>query len=430
MSLRLWSVLIVMGVVAGRSSAQFPPPMPRQGLAPPGIRVGPPSHVPGQGEEQIDDIRQWLSGVFPKNPADMDPKVLKDLVDKVGKMPKGEQPNQQQVEQLLKNNPQFKDPAFLKQLKTLVDSPDFPKNLQQKLPREGPRPPLPDNPEELADKFKKVIEGANQPAGGDPGPNPGPDGLKPPDPDGETPKPNIGDNEWVKFLEKTFGDSPAAQAAISDLAESLGGSTGKGLFDQVPEFGGDLWKDFEGLKGPGGDGFKLKPPDLDTAGWGGPKVGEGGGGTFGGGGGGPSFGGGGGGAAGGGTALAVIAGIAAAVFLAILFLRKWQLRREAALAGAGPAHGPLDFSGVRTREQLVQAFDTVSLDQCGAEARAWNHRVIADQMGDARPAIAAPAADLGRMYEVARYAPPDEDLRPAEYVEARKDLSVIAGGPA
>jgi hypothetical protein len=119
-----------------------------------------------------------------------------------------------------------------------------------------------------------------------------------------------------------------------------------------------------------------------------------------------------------------------AIFLAILLMRKWQLKREAARAGAHLTHGPLDFSGVRTREQLVVAFDTVSLDQIGDEARAWNHRVIADQIGDARPAVAQPAAELGRMYEVARYAPPDEDLPPTDYADARKGLSVIAGVPA
>ena len=49
------------------------------------------------------------------------------------KLPK-EKADQKQIEQLLKNNPQFKDPDFLKQLDKMSKSPQFPENLEGKLP--------------------------------------------------------------------------------------------------------------------------------------------------------------------------------------------------------------------------------------------------------------------------------------------------------
>jgi hypothetical protein len=69
----------------------------------------------------------------------------------------------------------------------------------------------------------------------------------------------------------------------------------------------------------------------------------------------------------------------------------------------------------------------VSLDQMGEQARPWNHRVIADQIAEIRPAHAEPADQLAGLYERARYAPLDEDLTTNEFSEARRDLRVIAG---
>jgi hypothetical protein len=86
----------------------------------------------------------------------------------------------------------------------------------------------------------------------------------------------------------------------------------------------------------------------------------------------------------------------------------------------------IDFDAIRTREQLVHAFDHVSLDRIGDDARTWNHRVIADQIAEVKPANAEPADQLAGLYERARYAPLDEDLTAGEFSEARRDLRVIA----
>jgi len=115
--------------------------------------------------------------------------------------------------------------------------------------------------------------------------------------------------------------------------------------------------------------------------------------------------------------------------LAILLLRKWKLNQAGRAAGLDAGKTGIDLDTIRTREELVRAFDHVSLDQIGEEARSWNHRVIADQIADTRPAQAEPAGELAGLYERARYAPLDEDLSPGEFADARRDLRVIAGVP-
>src|SRR5262249_26264590 len=67
----------------------------------------------------------------------------------------------------------------------------------------------------------------------------------------------------------------------------------------------------------------------------------------------------------------------------------WKLRnargRDAAAGGVGWRLGPwpVNPSAVRTREELVRAFDYLSLLLLGSDARHWNHRQIADRLGDA-----------------------------------------------
>jgi len=206
----------------------------------------------------------------------------------------------------------------------------------------------------------------------------------------------------------------------------------KGMFDNIPEFKNGGWKDLDKWgQSNAGDLWKLKPPEMSGSKINPPKVNTGstGGSSIGGSGGGGSSGGGfgSGGLGGGGSALAIIAGIAGAIFLAVLLLRKWKLHQAERAATVGAGKTGIDFDSVRTREQLVCAFDHVSLDQMGEEARAWNHRVIADQFAETRPAHAEPADQLAGLYERARYAPLDEDLTSTEFSDARRDLRVIAG---
>jgi hypothetical protein len=114
----------------------------------------------------------------------------------------------------------------------------------------------------------------------------------------------------------------------------------------------------------------------------------------------------------------------------MLLFRRWKFdqARRAAPGVGGP--GGIDFDAIRTREELVRAFDHVSLDQIGEEARAWNHRVIADQFAEVKPAQADPANELAGLYERARYAPLDENLSAGDFDDARRDLRTLAGGAA
>lgn len=205
----------------------------------------------------------------------------------------------------------------------------------------------------------------------------------------------------------------------------------KGMFDDVPGLKQDGWKDIADWgKSNGLDVGKIKPPDVST-GKTGPTIGGGGaGGPSIGGGDVGSIGGGGVGLAGGGPALLVIAGIAAAFLLALYLLRKWKADQALRAAQAAGGAAGIDFDAIRTRDELVRAFDHVSLTQMGEDARSWNHRVIADQFAEVKPVTAEPAAELAGLYERARYAPLDEDLSAGDFADARRDLRAIAEAPA
>lgn len=432
-------VLAVTGVVVGQW-----PDAPTGGPAPTlpkGMRGpvgGPRVVVVGDADNTVEDPRPFLGALLGRAaPKDVTRKDLKDLLDKLDKLPKDRQPDKAQVEKLLQDNPAFKDPRFLEQLEKMLRDPDFPKNLEGKLP-DGT--PVPDKEQgaQLADKLKEVLESGKQQGAVDPG---GPKGMEPPKIDPAVPDPSkvptpdarnpYADNDWVKWMEKNFGDSPAAKDAVNDLVKSLQKGDLKGMFDDVPELKNSGWKDVADWgKSNGLDVSKVKPPDIST-GKSAPTFGDGGGGSsWGGGGGGSTLGGGGVGLGGGGTALAVIAGIAGALFLAMLVFRRWKFdqARRAAQGVGGP--GGIDFNAIRTREELVRAFDHVSLNQIGEEARTWNHRVIADQFAEAKPAQAAPANELAGLYERARYAPVDENLTSGDFADARRDLRTLAGGAA
>ncbi|HEX3147323.1 MAG TPA: DUF4129 domain-containing protein [Gemmataceae bacterium] len=384
------------------------------------------------GEPTVPDYRKWFTGQL-KQPPKLGPNDLKELLEQLKKMPKDKQPSKEELEKLFKN-PAFKDPEFLKQFDKMLHDPDFPKNLEGKLPKDTPVPDK-DQGAELANKLKEAIESDRDnvgkqifPKDGPPKDLPDPSKL----PAGDTDP--YADNEWVKWAEKNFGDSPAAKDAIKDLVKSMEKGDLKGIFDDVPEFKNGGWKDItEWGKSNGADFGKIKPPDIST-GNSMPHISGGGGSNYTGGGGGGSAGGIGAGgiglSGGGGTALMVIAGIAAAIFVCLMLFRRWkaeQARREA--LGIGTANG-IDLDAIRTREQLVEAFDQVSLDQIGEEARPWNHRVIADEFAELRPTQAAPATELAGLYERARYAPLDEDLSAGEFADARRDLHAITGGAA
>jgi hypothetical protein len=437
------STLAAVTVVVAAAAAQ--PPGPKYGgqrpspppVGGPGVGFDLPPEIVVPDGQSVPDYRLWLQGYKTKQaPTDINPELLKKLIDK---LPKDQPADPNQIKDLLEKNPEFKNPAFLNQLQELPKSDDFPSNLAGKLPK-GTQAPPPDQGPVLEENFKQVIEEGHKqtvmPEGGKQG-----DPMNPPKIDPKTDLSKIdpkttnaaGENEWARWVEKNFGDSPAGQAALKDLVSALEKQDMKGMFDQVPEFKNGAWKDLDSWgKSNAGDLWKVKPPDLSGNKVTPPTIGGGSGVGGGGGDGSSGIGGGGGGAGigGGGQSLAVIVGIAVGILLAILLLRKWRLHQIERAAAHTTGKAGIDLDAIRTREELVRAFDHVSLDQIGEEARSWNHRVIADQIAGARPAQAEPAGELAGLYERARYAPLDEDLSAGEFADARRDLRVIAGVPA
>jgi hypothetical protein len=100
-------------------------------------------------------------------------------------------------------------------------------------------------------------------------------------------------------------------------------------------------------------------------------------------------------------------------------LERWRL---------GP--WPVLPEAVKTRAELVRAFEYLSLLLLGPVARSWNHRMIADRLAEPGSAFARQAeaaVRLAGLYERARYAPADEVLPEPALRAARQDLSFLAG---
>jgi hypothetical protein len=134
------------------------------------------------------------------------------------------------------------------------------------------------------------------------------------------------------------------------------------------------------------------------------------------------------------TSLGVGAAIAWLVVIGALAGVLWQVviryQRAAPVAAAaawklGP--WPVEPGQVATREELVRAFEYLSLLRLGQAAQSQNHREVAAQLGgdDARQCNAA--AELADIYEQARYAPVEDVLPEDALAAARRDLCLLAG---
>jgi hypothetical protein len=151
----------------------------------------------------------------------------------------------------------------------------------------------------------------------------------------------------------------------------------------------------------------------------------------------PSFGAGGGGGGEGAGGLARVLVLGAVVVL--LGLIVWQVLARlgigpgAAAVGGGWRLGPwpVNPAFIGTREELIMAFEFLSLLLLGPAARTWNHRDIATGMGatapGATPEKQAAADRLADLYEAARYAPEREPLTGEALAEARRNLCFLAG---
>lgn len=99
-----------------------------------------------------------------------------------------------------------------------------------------------------------------------------------------------------------------------------------------------------------------------------------------------------------------------------------------------PGPWPVRPEAVRTRDDLVKAFEHLALLLLGRQALPLNHLVIgtwlASDPRQADPARQRAVWNLAGLYEQARYAPPQQLLPPTDLESARHDLTLLAGGAA
>jgi hypothetical protein len=99
---------------------------------------------------------------------------------------------------------------------------------------------------------------------------------------------------------------------------------------------------------------------------------------------------------------------------------RWQL-------GTWPVHP----SAVRTRADLVKAFEYLAVLLLGPKAQSRHHLELAEELGrqstSADPRRSEAARSLAHLYEIARYTPAEESLADDELAEARCELSFLAG---
>jgi hypothetical protein len=129
------------------------------------------------------------------------------------------------------------------------------------------------------------------------------------------------------------------------------------------------------------------------------------------------------------TVLAWIVGMAAAAMcLRQFWLRTEESRRERRHVLAMRRAWPVDPGRVKSREDLIRAFEHLALANLGVNAKSWNHLAIAAGLGkSADPLRRNAALSLTDTYEQARYAPVEEPLPGELIAEARHHLSVLAG---
>jgi hypothetical protein len=122
--------------------------------------------------------------------------------------------------------------------------------------------------------------------------------------------------------------------------------------------------------------------------------------------------------------------LAVIVFGGLIWWRFWYLRDPSRVGDALPdwlGPWPVDPRRIATREDLVRAFEYLSVLICGKEARTWTHGTIARALSDLAATHLETARLLARLYELARYAPLDEPLTPEELAEGRRLVCQLAG---
>jgi hypothetical protein len=391
-----------------------------------------PTDAPPKSISKLLDARRGSSGRI----GDLDNKLIRNLIDTFGGNIGPNDFDDKAVRDFLEKNPEFRKPENLERLRDMVQ------RQMKDQPREND-PKVDWN--NLQERLRKIEEfRKNQkldpinPDVRDPMPvTPQPPRVPPKNP---PKKQDRQTQDFAKWMSQKFGNSPAMRDAVKDFAKVMS-KNGKG-----PSFMSDLekeWKKFAGSNGKDKSGSPLnnfakdfKMPDFKS-GSGGGGGNSGSGGSTGSGsnsnsgsrtasyspGGGPSLG----GLGGGSTSLIIVAVLAAAgVLFWYFYLRKKPEPRVDVDEGKKP--WPVEPGLVATREDVVKAFEYLSVSKCGDEAINWHHHQIADRLGTSQNQKEA-ADQLAGLYERARYSPANEIFTESDIAEARARLCQLAGVP-
>jgi hypothetical protein len=88
---------------------------------------------------------------------------------------------------------------------------------------------------------------------------------------------------------------------------------------------------------------------------------------------------------------------------------------------------PVAPGAVGTRQDLVRAFEYLSLLKLGPAAQSRNHHDLAAELGEPEAESRGAAERLASLYEKARYTPPEEILSDNALASARRELCFLAG---
>ncbi len=122
----------------------------------------------------------------------------------------------------------------------------------------------------------------------------------------------------------------------------------------------------------------------------------------------------------------LVAALIAGFFLWRYLARQWK-PAESRIDPYALGPWPVDPFHLSTRQDVVVAFEHLSVLICGSVAKTWTHTTIAGALSELAMAEPERAMMLARLYELARYTPVDEPLTTAELAEARRIVCKLAG---
>jgi len=123
----------------------------------------------------------------------------------------------------------------------------------------------------------------------------------------------------------------------------------------------------------------------------------------------------------------ILALVILTVFLWLKYRDLRKRRMTLVAVNGGPMAWPIDPRSITTRQDVVIAFEFLSVRICGPAARNWTHLTIAKALQDLAETHAETAGKLARLYELARYAPLEEPLSTPQLLEARNLVCELAG---